>query len=161
MQENFTKKEKWFFIFKMIYFYFLNNTHHVYLIGEDDEMDSSQLWTKESHSLLPSFQCAEKPKNILSQLNRLFVEKEKIINKELFKRYFRFQGLIDMEKELYKTKNIDKNKGFVNVIKNWLADLENRIEEMSKMKLKMNGYMIEWILQIFFMLMIGTKKKKD
>ena len=102
----------------MIYFYFLNNIHHVYLIGEDDEMDSSQLWTKESHSLLPSFQRAEKPKNILIQLNRLFVEKEKIINKELFKRYFGFQGLIDMEKELYKTKNTDKNKDFVNVIKN-------------------------------------------
>ena len=48
-----------------------------------------------------------------------------------------------MEKELYKTKNTDKNKDLVNVIKNGLADLENRIEEMSKMKLKMNGYMIE------------------
>ena len=66
-----------------------------------------------------------------------------------------------MEKELYKTKNTDKNKDLVNVIKNGLADLENRIEEMSKMKLKMNGYMIEWILKIFFMLIIGTKKKKD
>ena len=79
----------------------------------------------------------------MSQLNRLFVEKEKIINKELFKRYFGFQDLIDMEKELYKTKNTDKNKDLVNVIKNGLADLENRIEEMSKMKLKMYGYMIE------------------
>ena len=79
----------------------------------------------------------------MSQLNRLFVEKEKIINKELFKRYFGFQDLIDMEKELYKTKNTDKNKDLVNVIKNGLADLEKRIEEMSKMKLKMNGYMIE------------------
>ena len=48
-----------------------------------------------------------------------------------------------MEKELYKTKNTDKNKDLVNVIKNGLADLEKRIEEMSKMKLKMNGYMIE------------------
>ena len=66
-----------------------------------------------------------------------------------------------MEKELYKTKNTDKNKDLVNVIKNGLADLEKRIEEMSKMKLKMNGYMIEWILKVFFMLMIGTKKKKD
>ena len=48
-----------------------------------------------------------------------------------------------MEKELYKTKNTDKNKDLVNVIKNGLADLEKRIEKMSKMKLKMNGYMIE------------------
>ena len=48
-----------------------------------------------------------------------------------------------MEKELYKTENTDKNKDLVNVIKNGLADLEKRIEEMSKMKLKMNGYMIE------------------
>ena len=48
-----------------------------------------------------------------------------------------------MEKELYNSKNTDKNKDLVNVIKNGLADLEKRIEEMSKMKLKMNGYMIE------------------
>ena len=48
-----------------------------------------------------------------------------------------------MEKELYNSKNTDKNKDLVNVIKNGLADLEKRIEEMSKMELKMNGYMIE------------------
>ena len=46
----------------MIYFYFLNNIHHVCLIGEDDEMNSSQLWPKESHSLLPSFQREENQK---------------------------------------------------------------------------------------------------
>ena len=73
----------------------------------------------------------------MSQLNRLFVEKEKIIKKNYLK------DTLDFKKELYKTKNTDKNKDLVNVIKNGLADLEKRIEEMSKMKLKMNGYMIE------------------
>ena len=48
-----------------------------------------------------------------------------------------------MQRELYKTKNTDKDKGLVNVIESGLVDSENKIEEMSQMKLKMKGYMIE------------------
>ena len=66
----------------------------------------------------------------MKELNRLVVEKGKIINKELFKKYFRFQDLIDMQRELYKI--TDKNTGVVNVIKNGLIDLRNKIEEMSE-----------------------------
>ena len=72
----------------------------------------------------------EKPKNIVNELNKLVVEKDKIINKELFKKYFGFQGLIDMQTKLYETKNTDKNKDLVNMIKSGLVDLENKIEEM-------------------------------
>ena len=36
-----------------------------------------------------------------------------------------------MQRELYKTKNIDKDKGLVNVIESGLVDSENKIEEMS------------------------------
>ena len=36
-----------------------------------------------------------------------------------------------MQRELYKTKNTDKNKGLVKVIKSGLVDSENKIEEMS------------------------------
>ena len=41
-----------------------------------------------------------------------------------------------MQKEQYKTKNTDKNKDLVNLIKSGLADLENRIEEMSENKIE-------------------------
>ena len=66
----------------------------------------------------------------MNELNKLVVEKDKIINKELFKKYFGFQSLIDMQTKLYETKNTDKNKDLVNMIKSGLVDLENKIEEM-------------------------------
>ena len=37
-----------------------------------------------------------------------------------------------MQKKMYETRNTDKNKDLVNVIKSGLVDLENKIEEMSK-----------------------------
>ena len=66
----------------------------------------------------------------MKELNRLVVEKGQIINKKLFKKYFGFQDLTDMQRELYK--NTDKNTVIVNVIKNGLGDLRNKIEEMSE-----------------------------
>ena len=99
-------------------------------------MDSSHILPEESRFLLPSYQRKEKiknrPKNIADELNKLVVQKDKIINKELFKMYFGFQSLIDIQGELYKTKNTDKNKELVKVIKNRLVELENEAEEMSK-----------------------------
>ena len=99
-------------------------------------MDSSHILPEESRFLLPSYQRKEKiknrPKNIADELNKLVVQKDKNINKELFKMYFGFQSLIDIQGELYKTKNTDKNKELVKVIKNRLVELENEAEEMSK-----------------------------
>ena len=37
-----------------------------------------------------------------------------------------------MQRQLYKTKNTDKIKDLVNVIKSELVDLENKIEEISE-----------------------------
>ena len=37
-----------------------------------------------------------------------------------------------MQKKMYETRNTDKNKDLANVIKSGLVDLENEIEEMSK-----------------------------
>ena len=71
---------------------------------EDDETDSLKFLPKESETLLSLFQRKEKSKNHVSELNRLVAEKDKIINKELFKKYFGFQGLIDMQKEWCKIK---------------------------------------------------------
>ena len=92
------------------------------------------------------------------ELNRLVVEKDKIIKKELFKKYFGFQGLIDMPRELYKTKK-DKNKGLVNVTKSGLADLENKIKEMSEDETE-NERLYD-IVNILFMLIMKPKKDED
>ena len=66
----------------------------------------------------------------MNELNKLVIRKGEIINKELFKKYFGFQSLIDMQRELYKTKNTDKNKKLAQLIKNALVDLRNQMEEM-------------------------------
>ena len=97
----------------------------------EDEIDLSQPSPVESHALSSSFQSKEKAKNIVSELNRQVVEKNKIINKELLKKYFRFQDLVSKQTELYKTKNTDKKNKLVNVMKSRLRDLRKDIEEMS------------------------------
>ena len=66
----------------------------------------------------------------MSELNRKVVEKSKIINEELLKKYFGFQDLISMQKELYKSKNAGKNNKLANMIKSGLKDLKKDIEQM-------------------------------
>ena len=66
----------------------------------------------------------------MSELNRQVVEKSKIINEELLKKYFGFQDLISMQKELYKSKNAGKNNKLANIIKSGLKDLKKDIEQM-------------------------------
>ena len=46
------------------------------------------------------------------------------------KKYFGFQDLISIQKELYKTKNAGKSNKLVNVIKSGLKDLKKDIEQM-------------------------------
>ena len=63
----------------------------------EDDLDSSEFLPEGSDILLPSFQRKEKtnkekPKNIVSELNRLVLEKGKIINKELFKNTLDFKA---------------------------------------------------------------------
>lgn len=60
-----------------------------------------------------------KTKNFFSQ-KKLIIKKKKSINKELFKKHFKFKNLIDMQREMYKTKNRNKNKSLGNVIKSRL-----------------------------------------
>ena len=66
----------------------------------------------------------------MSEWNRQVVEKSKIINEELLKKYFGFQDLISIQKELYKTKKAGKSNKLVNVIKRGLKDLKKDIEQM-------------------------------
>ena len=58
---------------------------------QGDDIDSSQFLSKKSDTLLQLLQRKEyikkeKPKSIVNELNILIVEKDKIINKELFKK---------------------------------------------------------------------------
>ena len=46
------------------------------------------------------------------------------------KKYFGFQDLISIQKELYKTKNAGKNNKLANMIKSGLKDLKKDIEQM-------------------------------
>ena len=95
------------------------------------KIDLSQPSPEESHISSSLLQHEEKAKSIASELNRQVVEKNKIINKELLKKYFRFQDLVSKQTELYKTKNTDKKNKLVNVMKSGLRDLRKDIEEMS------------------------------
>ena len=67
----------------------------------------------------------------MNKLNKLVVEKDNH-KQRIIRKYFGFQDLIDTQRELYKTKNAGKNKDLVNVIRSGLADLENKIEELSE-----------------------------
>ena len=61
----------------------------------------------------------EGSENTAIKFNKLIDNEEKSINKELFKDHFKFESLIDMLKEVSKTKNTNKDKELVkdNIIK--------------------------------------------
>ena len=72
---------------------------------EEDDINSSIFLPKRSTLLLSSPRNKETiiiKKNIVNQLSRLLFGKNNIINKELSKKYFEFQGLNDMKKEIYR-----------------------------------------------------------
>ena len=71
-------------------------------------------------------------KNTVNELNKQDVQKDKIINKELFEQYFRYQSLVDMQKDLCKTKNTDRNKIQVDLIKIRLEKFKGDINRMSE-----------------------------
>ena len=77
----------------------------------------------------------------MSEFSEQIAEIDKTINKELFKRYFRYQDLIGMKKELYKARNTERNKIQANFIKSSLKKPENNIKRMPKMRLKFKSQM--------------------
>ena len=58
------------------------------------------------------------------------------MNYNLFKEYFKFESPIDLAKQLFETKNRNKNNELVNVIESGLIDLKNEIKKMSKREKK-------------------------
>ena len=78
----------------------------------EDDMNSSQFLPEQSDTLLPYLllicclfitfitlflrqKKTKRPKNIVSEINKIVVQKDKIINKEYFREYFGSQGLIN------------------------------------------------------------------
>ena len=63
------------------------------------------------------------------------------MNYNLFKEYFKFESPIDLAKQLFETKNRNKNNELVNVIESGLIDLKNEIKKMSKREKKSKNQM--------------------
>ena len=62
-----------------------------------------------------------------------YIENEsKSVNYDLFKIYFNFVTPIAFAKQLYETKDENKNNDLVYVIKSGLRDLKDKIKRMSK-----------------------------
>ena len=62
-----------------------------------------------------------------------YIENEsKSVNYDLFKIYFNFVAPIALAKQLYETKDENKNNDLVYVIKSGLRDLKDKIKRMSK-----------------------------
>ena len=68
------------------------------------------------------------------KLKRLTHLKRRNINDELFREYFKYQDLSYMVQNLNCTKNKERNKIQVNLIKRALTDLKNKIKNMSENK---------------------------
>ena len=68
------------------------------------------------------------------ELNKMIMEKEKIIDKDLFTKYFQFQDLSDMQESLSKAQSNKKDNGIVKVIKSGQIDLNDKIKKMPKNK---------------------------
>ena len=73
----------------------------------------------------------EKNRSPPKNRSKIIAEKEKSINSELFREYFKYQNPSYMFENLYSTKNKERNKIQVNLIKSALTDLKNKIKNMS------------------------------
>ena len=78
-------------------------------------------------------------KQKFTELNELIAENHKIIDKELFKRYFRYDSLGDMQTDLYMIKDTLSNNIKENLIKDKLDNfLKNAIDIMTMTKLSID-----------------------
>ena len=73
-------------------------------------------------------------KNTVNEFNKLIVESDKSKNKDLIKKHFWLQSLIDIQKQLYEIKNAEENKKLVQLIESRLNDLEEKSKNVLKWK---------------------------
>ena len=88
----------------------------------------------------------------------MIIEKDEIINKDLFKIYFQFPSLSDTHKKLFKTQNAHENEKLVQEIKNRIIDLNNETKEMSKNENDKSNEIIDDVAEILDLI---NKIKKD
>ena len=74
----------------------------------------------------------EKIKDDYKNFFKYIEDESKSISYKLFKKHFHFVSPTALTKQLYETKNKNKNNELVNVIKSGLIDLNDEIETMSK-----------------------------
>ena len=72
----------------------------------------------------------------MKKFNKLVIEKETNIDKEIFKYYFGFQTLSILLRNLYHLNDETKNNNLVNLIKSGLSDFKNEIEKMTEDEIK-------------------------
>ena len=73
----------------------------------------------------------EPTKSDLREFNKQINKKGTSINRELFQKYFKFQGSSDMLKFVYIKNDRKKNDDLESLIKSGLIDFKNKIENMS------------------------------
>ena len=70
------------------------------------------------------------------KFNRLINLKRKSINDNLFREYFKYQDPDSMLKDLYSTRNIERNNIQVALIRSALTDFSNKINSMSENEIR-------------------------
>ena len=78
----------------------------------------------------------------------MITEKDETINRDLFKKYFQFQSLSDMQEKLSETQNAQKNKELVQEIKERATDLNNEIIKISKKENEKANEILDIVSQI-------------
>ena len=77
----------------------------------------------------------------------------------MFKEYFKFESPTDFTKQLFETKNENKNNDLVNVIKSGLIDLKKEIEKASEEEIKIKNP--NEIVQIVEEILAFNRKKQS
>ena len=81
----------------------------------------------------------EKMKDHFTKFTEYIENESKDINYDLFKHYFNFVIPSALAKELYETKNKNKNNELVKAIKNRWINLKHEIKKMSEEEKKLNN----------------------
>ena len=81
----------------------------------------------------------EKIKNDYNKFFKYIANESEDINYELFEKYFNNVVPSALAKELFETKDKNKNNKFVNVIKSGLRDLKDEIKKMSEDEKKLKN----------------------
>ena len=86
-----------------------------------------------------------------NKLNELIAKNDRIIDRDLFKRYFGYDSLSDMQADLYETRNISANETKVNLIKDKLDIFKKSVNNnmsMNKVNIEKPFKIVDTVLKI-------------